>query len=51
MIISRVNAALASGNRATALDLATELDGLNNLGCPLGNETSTTTPDDPSPDN
>jgi hypothetical protein len=51
-IISRVNAALASGNRAAALDLAAELDGLNNLGCPLGNETTTTTtPVDPIPDN
>lgn len=30
-----VNDALASGNRATMLALATYLDGLNNLGCPL----------------
>lgn len=32
---SAVNAALASNNRATMLELATYLDGLNNLGCPL----------------
>jgi hypothetical protein len=30
-----VNAALASGNRATMLDLASQLDADNNLGCPL----------------
>jgi hypothetical protein len=30
-----VNAALASGNRATMLTLATELDTDNNLGCPI----------------
>jgi len=32
-----VNAALASGNRDQMLKLATELDGYNNLGCPLNN--------------
>ena len=30
-----INAALASGDRNTMLALATELDGYNNLGCPL----------------
>jgi hypothetical protein len=30
-----VNEALASGDRQTMLDLAAELDALNNLGCPL----------------
>jgi hypothetical protein len=34
-VIQRVNAALASGNRATILALAAELDALNNAGCPL----------------
>jgi hypothetical protein len=34
-IIADVNAALASGDRATMLELASELDSLNNLGCPL----------------
>lgn len=34
-IIADVNAALASGSRSTILDLATELDADNNLGCPL----------------
>lgn len=34
-IIEQVNAALASGDRATMLALATELDEANNLGCPL----------------
>jgi hypothetical protein len=34
-IISRVNSALASGDRAAMLALATELDNANNLGCPL----------------
>jgi hypothetical protein len=34
-VIARVNAALASGDRATILALAAELDRLNNLGCPL----------------
>jgi hypothetical protein len=32
-----VNAALASGSRAQMLALATQLDGFNNLGCPLNN--------------
>ena len=36
----RVTAALASGDRATMLSLAAELDAANNLGCPLGNETT-----------
>jgi len=30
-----INAALATGDRQTMLDLAAELDALNNLGCPL----------------
>jgi hypothetical protein len=34
-VISQVNAALASGNRDTMLALATQLDTLNNQGCPL----------------
>ena len=34
-VIDAVNAALASNNRKTILNLATQLDVLNNLGCPL----------------
>ncbi|HEU0292704.1 MAG TPA: hypothetical protein VFR47_08200 [Anaerolineales bacterium] len=34
-IIADVNAALASLNRSTMLNLAAELDADNNLGCPL----------------
>jgi hypothetical protein len=34
-VVSAVNAALASGSRSTMLSLATRLDALNNLGCPL----------------
>jgi hypothetical protein len=34
-VISAVNAALASGSRATILALAGSLDMMNNLGCPL----------------
>jgi hypothetical protein len=34
-IQATVNQALASGDRQTMLDLASYLDGLNNLGCPL----------------
>lgn len=34
-IIAEVNAALASGNRDTMIDLAEKLDAQNNLGCPL----------------
>ncbi len=34
-ILARVNAALRSGDRAAMLNLAAELDRLNNLGCPL----------------
>ena len=34
-IVSDVNAALASNNRSTILGLATTLDQLNNLGCPI----------------
>jgi hypothetical protein len=34
-VISLVNAALASGDRDTMLDLAGQLDDYNNLGCPL----------------
>ncbi|MDQ3627645.1 MAG: hypothetical protein M3419_02280 [Actinomycetota bacterium] len=33
--VPEVNAAIASGDRQTMLDLAAELDALNNLGCPL----------------
>ena len=33
--VEEVNAAIASGDRQTMLDLAAELDRLNNLGCPL----------------
>jgi hypothetical protein len=34
-VIAAVNAALASDDRDTMLDLAGDLDDLNNLGCPL----------------
>jgi hypothetical protein len=34
-VVSRVNAALATGNRSTILSLATTLDQYNNRGCPL----------------
>jgi hypothetical protein len=34
-VIAQVNAALATGDRATMLALATQLDTLNNQGCPL----------------
>jgi hypothetical protein len=34
-IVATVNAAIASGDRATMLALATLLDDANNLGCPL----------------
>jgi hypothetical protein len=34
-IVASVNAAIASGDRATMLALATLLDDANNLGCPL----------------
>jgi hypothetical protein len=34
-LIAQVNAALASGNRGTMLNLAAQLDLYNNLGCPL----------------
>jgi len=34
-LVATVNAAFASGDRATMLALATRLDGDNNLGCPL----------------
>lgn len=36
-IQSEVNLAIASGNRAAILDLASQLDANNNLGCPLDN--------------
>ena len=39
-IIAAVNAALATGNRATILALASELDDDNNLGCDLANDNS-----------
>jgi hypothetical protein len=35
-IIADVNAALATGDRAALIALATTLDGYNNLGCPIG---------------
>jgi hypothetical protein len=34
-IISNINAALSSGNSNTMLTLQTQLDGMNNIGCPL----------------
>jgi hypothetical protein len=34
-IVAMTNAAIASGDRAGMLAVAGELDGLNNLGCPL----------------
>lgn len=34
-IVPSVNMAIASGDRATMLDLAAILDDANNLGCPL----------------
>jgi hypothetical protein len=34
-VVADVNAALATGERATILQLAEELDRLNNAGCPL----------------
>jgi hypothetical protein len=34
-VIAQVNAALASNNRTTMLNLASRLDASNNLGCPL----------------
>jgi hypothetical protein len=34
-VIAAVNAALASNDRTTVLDLASALDADNNLGCPL----------------
>jgi selenocysteine lyase/cysteine desulfurase len=34
-VIGAVNAALASGDRATMLSLASDLDARNNAGCPL----------------
>jgi hypothetical protein len=34
-VIDAVNAALASGDRTTIIDLAGKLDKYNNLGCPL----------------
>jgi hypothetical protein len=33
--VPEVNAAIATGDRQTMIDLASELDKLNNLGCPL----------------
>jgi hypothetical protein len=35
-VVDRVNGALASGDRATVIAMASELDSFNNLGCPLG---------------
>jgi hypothetical protein len=34
-LVATVNAAIATGDRATMLALASEIDALNNLGCPL----------------
>ncbi|MFV0457761.1 MAG: hypothetical protein ACK5MT_03180 [Actinomycetales bacterium] len=34
-MVPAINAAIASGDRATMLALAEELDAMNNLGCPL----------------
>ncbi len=34
-VIAMTDSALGSGNRDTILNLAAELDALNNLGCPL----------------
>jgi hypothetical protein len=34
-IVNQVNAALATGDRGTILALASQLDGDNNLGCPI----------------
>jgi hypothetical protein len=34
-VIAQVNAALATGDRDTILELATDLDRKNNGGCPL----------------
>lgn len=34
-IVATVNAAIASGSRAQMLEVASELDAANNLGCPL----------------
>jgi hypothetical protein len=34
-LVATVNAAIQSGNREAMLALAAEIDGLNNLGCPL----------------
>jgi hypothetical protein len=34
-VIAAVNAALATGDRATMLELASELDRLNNSGCSI----------------
>ena len=34
-VVAQVNAALASEDRATMLELAEQLDRLNNAGCPL----------------
>ncbi len=39
-IIADVNAALASGSRSTMLELASELDADNNLGCPINGQTA-----------
>lgn len=41
----KITEALASGDRATMLSLAAWLDEANNLGCPLGNETTTPVPE------
>lgn len=35
-VVLRVNGALASNDRATIINMASELDSFNNLGCPLG---------------
>ncbi|HTM30419.1 MAG TPA: hypothetical protein VL263_03915 [Vicinamibacterales bacterium] len=40
-IVTEVNLAIAGGNRANILSLASLLDGNNNLGCPIDNSTVT----------
>jgi len=39
-IVAAVNSAIASGNRAAMLALASALDADNNLGCPLNNSSN-----------
>jgi hypothetical protein len=37
-VIAQVNAALASGDRATILSVASALDTANNAGCPINQQ-------------